>query len=135
MNFREKEKYHEIHPVKLAVDVSTTLLSIYFYWVQDFILGTIIGYLPSVIVTVVMIKWVNLEKIKQSPSGRYIDKYMTNTMRLIRFAGLIVSTIAAWYNTWWLVLVGLLVILFVWLHGKILMTLHTRKSICAANFV
>ena len=120
MNFREKEKYHEIHPAKLAVDVSTTLLSICFYWVQDFILGTVIGYLPSVIATVVIIKWVNLERIKQSPFGRYIDKYMTNTMRLIRFAGLIVATIAAWYNMWWLVLVGLLAILLAWLRGKIM---------------
>jgi len=120
VDFREKEKYHEIHPAKLAVDVSTALLSIYFYWVQDFILGTVIGYLPSVIVTVVIIKWVNLEKIKLSPFGRYIDKYMTNTIRLIRIAGLIVATIAAWYNIWWLVLVGLLVILLAWFRGKII---------------
>ena len=135
MNFREKEKYHEIHPVKLAVDISTAFLSIYFYWVQDFILGTVIGYLPSVIGTAVIIKWINLEKIKQSSFGRYIDKYMTNTMRLIRIAGLIVATIAAWYNIWWLVFVGLLVILLAWLRGKILPTKDKRQSIDVANVV
>ncbi len=135
MDFREKEKYHEVHPAKLAVDISTTLLSIYLYWVQDFVLGTVIGYLPSVIVTVVIIKWVNLEKIKQSPLGRYIDKYMTNTIRIIRIAGLIVATIAAWYNIWWLVLVGLLVILLAWLRGKILPMKNTRQTIDAAKLV
>ena len=120
MDFREKEKYQEIHPVKLAVDIGTAFLSIYFYWVQDFVLGTAIGFLPSVIVTAVIIKWVNLEKIKQSPLGKYIDKYVTNTIRLIRIVGFIVATVAAWYNIWWLVLVGLLVILLAWFRGKII---------------
>lgn len=128
VNFGEKEKYHEIHPVKLAVDVSTTFIGIYLYWVQDFIWGTIIGYLPSVIAIAVIIKYADLEKIKQSPLGRYFDKYMTNTMRLIRILGLVISSIGAWYNMWWLVVAGLLVILVAWLRGKILPTKDVHQS-------
>lgn len=122
MDFGEKQKYQEIHPVKLAVDIGTGIISIYFFWLQNLVLGLIIGFLPSIIITAVIIKWVNLEKYKQSSFGKYIDKYMTSTIRLIRLMGLVVILVGAWFHIWWLILVGLVTILLAWLRGKILPT-------------
>jgi hypothetical protein len=97
VDFREKQKYQEIHPVKLAIDISTALISIYFFWLQNLILGLTIGFLPSIIITAIIVKWVNLKKYKQSPFGKYIDKYMTSTIRLIRTMGFIAALAGAWY--------------------------------------
>lgn len=120
MDFREKQKYQEIHPGKLAVDIGTAIISLYFFWLQNLALGLIIGFLPSIIITAVVIKWVDLEKYKQSPFGKYIDKYMTSTVRLIRLMGLVVTLVGAWFHIWWLIPLGLLAILLAWLRGKIL---------------
>lgn len=95
MDFGEKQKYQEIHPVKLAVDISTTIISIYLFWLQNIVLGLIIGFVPSITITAVVIKWVDLEKYKQSRFGKYIDKYMTSTIRLIRLMGLVVTLLGA----------------------------------------
>ncbi len=122
MDFREKQKYQEIHPVKLAVDIGTAVISMYFFWLQNLALGLVIGFLPSIIITVVIVKWVDLEKCKQSSFGKYIDKYMTNTIRLIRSIGLVITLIGAWFQIWWFIVAGLLVILLAWLRGKILPT-------------
>ncbi len=122
MDLREKEKYHEIHPVKLAADIGSAVGFMYFLWVQNLLGGLIIGLLPSIITSAVIIKWANLEKYKQSSFGKYIEKYMTNTMRLIRLIGLVVALIGAWFHMWWLILLGVFIVLLAWLRGKILPT-------------
>lgn len=122
MDFGEKQKYQEIHPAKLAVDIGTGVISIYFFWFQNLVFGLVIVFLPSIIITAVIMKWVNLEKYKQSSFGKYIDKYMTSTIRLIRTVGLVIALVGAWFHIWWLIIAGLLGILLAWLRGKILPT-------------
>jgi len=56
MEFQDKEKYHEIHPVKLATDISAAVLSLYLFWQHALISGIIVAIPSFVIVTIVIIK-------------------------------------------------------------------------------
>jgi hypothetical protein len=58
MEFQDKEKYHEIHPVKLATDISAAALSLYLFWQHALISGILVAIVPSVIVSIVInIQW------------------------------------------------------------------------------
>jgi hypothetical protein len=117
MEFQDKQKYQEIHPVKLATDISTAALAVYLFWQHSLISGIIVAIVPSVIVTLIIIKWVPLEGYRRSALGRYIDRYMTSAMRLLRLTGLVAMVIGAWYHVAVLIPLGLVVILLGWLRG------------------
>jgi hypothetical protein len=87
VNIQEKMLYHQIHPIKLITDVSTSLLSLYFFWQNEFVVGLLVGLLPSILVSVVLILLVDLDGPRRSPLGQYIADYMTNRMQVLRLVG------------------------------------------------
>jgi len=108
MNTREKSLYHQIHPLKLATDWSTGLIALYLLWQHDLLPALVVAFVPSVIVSLVLMQWVNLGAYKQSSFGAYISRYMTRLMETIRVAGYVVMAIGAWYHMAWLIPLGLL---------------------------
>jgi hypothetical protein len=46
MNTKEKGLYQQIHPLKLATDISAGLVSLYFFWQHDIVLGLMIAFSP-----------------------------------------------------------------------------------------
>lgn len=119
MNFRERQKYQEIHPAKLLTDITTAAVALYLLWHHKLYLGIIIAFLPSIIATSVIVQWVNLDRYKHSPLGTYIDRYMTTSMRGLRLGGFVVMCIGVWYHIPWLIPLGLCVIVLAWLRGLI----------------
>ncbi len=117
MNSQEKSLYHQIHPAKLFVDWSTGLIALYFFWQQDFIAAVIIAIVPSVVTSLIIVRFTDLEPYKQSAFGQYVKQYMTQAMQAIRLLGYLVMAIGAWYHLLWLIPAGLLVIVFGWLRG------------------
>ena len=119
MTSQEKSLYHQIHPLKLFTDWSTGIVALYPLWQHDLIIAAIIGIVPSIIISMALVQFANLEKYKQSQFGKYISKYMTQTIEMIRFAGYAVMAIGAWLHLVWVILLGLLVILLAWSRGVI----------------
>jgi hypothetical protein len=66
MDIREKALYHQIHPIKLFTDVSTSFVSLFLIWQHKIVAGLLIGMIPSIVVSWVVIRFANLEKLKQS---------------------------------------------------------------------
>lgn len=116
----EKILYHQIHPAKVSTDVVTSLISLYFFWYHQIIIGFVIGVLPSLLVSFVIIRFASLERYKQSALGRYVGRYMSSKMQGLRFLGQLIAWIGAWLQWAYLVLAGLFVILLGWSRGKIL---------------
>jgi hypothetical protein len=69
---QEKSLYHQIHPFKLLTDISAEVLSLYLFWKRKLLAGLIVFLVPPIIVSTLIIKWVDLEAYKQSAFGRYI---------------------------------------------------------------
>jgi len=115
----EKALYHQIHPAKLGTDVASAVVSLYLLWIYELVLGLIAGYLPSIIATILVIQFTDLEKYKQSTFGKYVKTYMNRNMQAVRLVGDTLSKIAAWFNTLPVVVISMLIILLAWLRGKI----------------
>ncbi len=120
MTLQEKSLYHQIHPVKLLTDWSAGLIALYPFWRHNLVAALLIAFLPSFVVSLVLIRFVNLEKKKQSAFGKYVRQYMTRSVEAVRFAGFVIMSIGAWYHAVWAIAAGLIIIILTWLRGVLL---------------
>ena len=122
MTPREKVLYHQIHPLKLATDMSAGAVSYILLWRQRLGLGTalLVQLLPALLVSGILIRWADLDPQRQSALGRYVARSMTPAMEAVRLVGNIVLTVGAWRRRPWLLVIGLLVVLAGWLRGMLL---------------
>jgi hypothetical protein len=118
MDAREKVLYHQIHPLKLATDVGTAVIATVLLWRHELVAALLVGFVPSIAATALLVRFGNLEKLKESPLGRYVARSMTRAMEAVRFAGLAVSWTGAWWHRPAMVAAGAIVILTVWARGK-----------------
>jgi hypothetical protein len=118
--FQEKSLYHQIHPIKLLTDWSAGLIALYLLWQHDLVAALVVACVPSILVSLTIVRFANLEKYEQSRFGRYIRKYMTRSMEALRMAGYVVMAVGAWFHLACLIPLGLLCTLWGWLWGVIL---------------
>ena len=99
MTLKEKVLYHQIHPLKLTADIGCEPVSLYFFWRHDLALGLATHFVPPIAASLILIRWTDLETIKQSRAGAYLRHAMTRTVEAIRrdrFFQNFPGDIAAW---------------------------------------
>ena len=117
MNLPEKNLYQQIHPVRLLSDWSTGLYACYLLWQQELVPAMIVAFIPSLIVSLIIVRFVDLEKIKNSPFGRYYKRTYNKTVDLIRFGGFVVMAGGSWGQSFPALGVGLAIIIGTWVYG------------------
>lgn len=117
MDLHEKTLYHQTHPAKLATDWGTALIALVLFWRHVLLAGIAVAVIPSIIATVVLVRWGDLEHLKESPFGRYVRRYMTRSVELLRLAGMVVMSIGSWYHRPAVIAAGLATILLAWARG------------------
>ncbi len=120
MTFREKQLYHQIHPLKLATDISAEIVSLYLFWKRKLLAGLLAALVPPVIASTLIMRLVDLEKYKQSAFGQYVRSYMTPAVVVVRILGTVVTHVGAWYRKPGLIPLGLMMVLLGWLRGLLL---------------
>jgi hypothetical protein len=126
MTPQEKRLYHQIHPLKLATDISAEIVSLYLFWKHKLLAGMLVFLVPPVIASALVMRLANLETYKQSALGRYIRDYMTPSVVAIRILGTLITHVGAWYRKPALFPLGLMTVLLGWLQGKLLPTSRRR---------
>ena len=119
MNLEEKVLFHQIHPVKLITDGGVTIPHLYLIWQHHLVWGIIV-LVPSAVVSFFIIRFVDLQKYKESSFGKYIAKYMTRQMQAVRLAGFLIMVFGSWYHIVWLIPLGLIIALLAWMRGIII---------------
>ncbi len=117
MNRKERLLYHQIHPLKLATDVATAALATALLWAHHLGAAILVGFGPSILVTLALLRWANLESYRASGFGRYVARFMNRRVEAARFAGLVPLWGGAWLHRVGLVLAGVVWILGCWLWG------------------
>ena len=120
MDFREKKLYHQIHPLKLATDIGVTPISLYFVWMHRVLPAVLVGFVPPLAVSLIMLRWTpDLEKLKRSALGHYIENYMTPFVELTRLLTLVPMAYGAWNHDFRTIVLGLLILVIAWCNGLI----------------
>ena len=117
MQFGERVLYHQIHPLKLATDIGTAIVATVLFWQRRPGVAIVIGFVPSLLVSAALLRWVNLEPYRRSRFGRYIARFMTRRVEIARLAGLLPLWIGAWRRSPAFVALGGAWIVSCWLWG------------------
>ena len=87
-------------PLKLGTDIVSAIVSLRFFWQHLLILGMAIHLLPPIVASVVVIRWLPLERQRDSAFGHYLAAHMSHAVEAVRLAGGIVMVVGAWYRDW-----------------------------------
>lgn len=120
MTLQEKNLYQQIHPARLIADWASGIAACYLFWQNDIWFGVALSFVPSLIVSLLVIRFADLEKIQQSKFGDYFKRTYNKKVDLIRFAGFVVAAGASWWQNIPGVAAGFAVILGTWTYGLIL---------------
>lgn len=118
MDFREKQLYHQIHPLKLATDISSAVLSLYCVWRHLIVLAVSIGFLPPLVASFALLRssydW---RRLQASAFGQYVRRYMTPWVELLRLVTLVPMAYGAWMHEPLWIVVGVVILVVAWANG------------------
>ncbi|MHB1049198.1 MAG: hypothetical protein ACYC09_03885 [Bacteroidota bacterium] len=117
MTLQEKNLYQQIHPLRLVVDWSSGLAACYLFWLRDIWTGVAISVIPSLIVSLYVVRFADLEKIKTSPFGEYFKRTYSRTIDIFRFAGFVILAGSSWWHSVPGMIGGLVIIILTWTYG------------------
>ena len=119
MTFSEKVLYHQIHPAKLATDIGAEVVSLYFLWQHQLVLGLATHFTPPVVASALLVGFGRFEAQKNSRFGRYVAWHMTRTVEAVRLSGDIVMVLGAWFRSPVWIAAGLLIVIAAWASGPL----------------
>ena len=114
---KEKNLFHQIHPIKLLADWCSGFISLYLLWQHDVTVALIVMLVPPALASWLVMRYADLEPYRRSAFGRYIAQYMTRAMEAVRLAGFIAMAVGAWYRSALAIVLGVAVVLVGWLRG------------------
>jgi len=128
MELRERVLYPQIHPIKLFTDVATATVSTVLFWHHALGASLVVGFVPSIAVSYVLVRWGNLDPYRNSSFGRYVRRFMTRRVEAARFGGLVPLWGGAWSHRLAIVGLGALWIVGCWLWGLRKTTVDERSA-------
>jgi len=128
MTPKEKALYNQIHPLKLSTDILAAVISLYLFWVHQPVPAVVLHFAPPLIASWLLIRYADLEPLKESAFGRYVAANMTRTIEAIRLFGDLVMIFGAWTQDPLLLTAGLLVVAGAWCNGLLPSKSRRRKS-------
>jgi hypothetical protein len=123
MTLKEKALYLQIHPFKLSTDILAAAVSLYLFWAHQPLIALVLHFAPPLIASWLLVRYADLEPLRQSDFGRYVEKNMSRTIEGVRLFGDLVMIFGAWKHDAMLMTLGLVVIIGAWCNGF----LPTRK--------
>jgi hypothetical protein len=117
MNLRDRERLHQLHPVKLSVDWSTAIAAGDLFWRGYPAAALIVGLVPSVAATLLFLSGRldgSLERIRRGRVARAVAPQLSAGVNALRFGGLAAAWAGCVLHRAWLVPAGLLVIAGGW---------------------
>lgn len=126
MTLKEKTLNHQIHPLKLATDILTSVVSLYLFWQHQLVVASALHFIPPILASGLLVRYGALERYRDSSLGRYIARNMTRTIEGVRLFGDLVTIIGAWSHDWMLLTAGFVVILGAWCNGLLPTTTKTK---------
>jgi hypothetical protein len=76
-----------VRPAKLATDIVAAVVSLFFFWQHDLVVGLVTHLIPPPIGSFAVIHFANLEGYKNSQLGAYLLRYMTPIAQATRLLG------------------------------------------------
>jgi hypothetical protein len=110
---------HQVHPLKLAADISASLISNTLLWRHRPIAGIVTRLALPVAGSAIVLSTADLERLRGTAVGRYVLANMAPAAVAVRLAGDIVMALGSWYRRPRWIALGLLVVAAGWSQGLV----------------
>ena len=108
---------HQVHPVKLAFDISASAVSNVLLWQHRLGAGLASRYLLPVVGSAAVLRFADLDRLRHTPRGRYVLDHMPPASTALRLGGDTLMAIGAWRRKPSWMLAGALTVAAGWSHG------------------
>jgi hypothetical protein len=122
----KKNLFHQVHPAKLATDVSAAVVSLYFLWRHELVLGLLIRFVPPPLASAAVMRFARLERYKNASVGAYLLRYMMPTAQAARLLGDLVLVFGAWFHSPLALGAGIVIVLSAWSYGLLVSAIRSN---------
>jgi hypothetical protein len=117
MTRSDRMLFHQIHPAKLLTDFGTSFASTWLLWEQHWALWALVAFVPSIVMTGLLLRFANLDALRRSWLGHYVAQHMSRAVVARRIVGQLVVWAAAAAHVPWLIPFGYFIVVWAWLDG------------------
>jgi hypothetical protein len=110
---------HQVHPVKLAADISASLISNVLLWNHAAIAGIAIRLALPLAGSAITLRYGDVERLRSTPAGRYVLEHMPSSATAVRLAGDVLMALGCWFRRPAVIVIGAAVIGAGWSHGLV----------------
>jgi hypothetical protein len=110
---------HQVHPVKLAADITASLISNTLLWRHRPVAGIVTRFALPVVGSAIVLSSVDVERLRGTAAGRYVLANMSLEATGVRLAGDLVMALGSWYRRPRLIALGLLIVAAGWSEGLV----------------
>jgi hypothetical protein len=114
MDVRARTMYHQIHPAKLATDISTGFIALALLWQRHLMFALVVMVGPPIVASGLLIRWGHLDDLARTRAGARMYR-MTGRAIAIRVTGMLVMSMAAWQREPALLVLGAVLIVAAWM--------------------
>lgn len=127
MTRAERVLYHQVHPLKLATDISAAVASLVFLWQHELLAGLAIAFIPPIVVSAALLRSADLDAYQARAAGAYLRRFMTPLAQALRLVGFGVFAFGAWQRDPVVIVGGLLLVAACWSYGLVVLQLGPRS--------
>ena len=113
---RDTYLLHQVHPVKIATDVTAALVSVLLMWDRRKLVALTVAFVPALLASAVLIHS-DLSGLRDTRRGRYVLTHMPPAAQVMRLLGQVLIWWAAYRHRRTGILLGTLVIVGGWSFG------------------
>jgi hypothetical protein len=113
---QERYLVHQIHPAKLATDISVSAVSTLLFWQHRLVPGLVVFTVPAPIASALAMR-ADLSEYRDSAAGRYVLAHMPPSMQAVRALSAITMAVGGWRRRPGLILAGVVLVGLGWSHG------------------
>ena len=113
---RDAYLLHQVHPAKLATDITVGVVSGWLMWHRRVPAALLAAFVPAAVASAVLMRR-DLSGLRQTRRGRYVLAHMPPSAQAVRLAGQLVAWRSAYRHRPWGIVAGHLVVVAGWSYG------------------
>ena len=113
----DRVRLHQIHPLKLAADISASMISNALLWQHRPVPGLVTRYALPVVGSAIVLSSADVDRLRDTAAGRYVLANMSPAAIAVRLAGDVVMAVGSWYRRPPLIAFGLVIVAAGWSEG------------------
>jgi hypothetical protein len=117
MRLAEGALLHQVHPVKISVDVSASIISNFLLWRARPVTAVAVRFVLPAASSAVVLGLADLDAVARTRRGRYVLAHMPPSAQVTRLAGDALMGLGAYRRNPALLAIGVAVIAVGWSHG------------------